>query len=1183
MPRTDWLGGLKTQSWYARKRIPSGQRRLRLDRSAAEVLEPRILLSVTAYNDAFQVKHDTALGTAAPGVLGNDAGGGGSGGGSSLTAVLVGGPAHASSFTLNSNGSFSYTPTTYWVGTDSFTYYATDGVSNSNTATASISVTNNPPTASSDSYSFWYDSLDTAAQGFTGVLGNDSDYYDNDPLTAVLKTGPAYGTVTLNANGSFVYTPTQPGWTGTDSFTYAASDGVAESSPATVTIARSNPFGSRRNNDDSPVAEPTAYGGFAASRLTGELQVERQVAPGVSLVYSGLTQSNPIIAVDTSFVSGAPLPTSIEVSLSLGGVTKPTAYYSTSGLVAGDSLRFSLQIDDSSLATGRHAWQMTTVARYSGGKSATRVFSGYHDVVNLDDSGFGPGWNLADLDRLVVGTGGVLYVTGRGRPFWFADNGSGGYVSPAGPLTTATLALNVNGSRTLRDKYGNKIEFSAAGLVTARVDRNGNTTSYTYTDADGDSVVDELSQITDPFGRTIAFTYTSGRVSSVTDFAGRSATLGRDGSGRLTSVTLPDPDGAGALTSPVWSYGYTSGRLTSLTDPLSRATTFVYDFAGRLQRAVRPDNNDHEFSAVQKQGLIDTGAGNGTQTNPAALYRSATAYGTYTDERNYATTFGTDRFGLTTSSTDALNQTTDYGRNTNGRVTRVTEPSTQSGGGYAVTDYEYDANGNLTRILFPGNAQQTWVYDTTKNVPTSFTNELNKSWTYTYDVSGNRLTETDPLGKVTTWTYNSRGQVLTMTRPDPDGTGPLAAPVTGYQYDSYGRLTQVTNADATYRTFTYNTADNLLTETDELGHTTTYAYDTLGRRTGITQPDPDGTGPLTSPVVTYAYDAIGNVVSVTDPLGKVTTFEYDNRNRMWRKTLPDPDGTGPLTSPVYTYAFDAAGNLTGETDPLGRTTNHEYNAANQRTKTILPDPDGAGPLGRPFTTFSYDAVGRLESVTDPDPDGTGSLTSSVTTYAYNLRGWLTSVTDPTGAVTAYGYDAAGQRTSTTLPDPDGYGYPLTSPVYSTTYDAVGRVLTETDPLGNVTAYEYDALGRLIKTTLPDPDGTGSLTSPVTTYSYSIVGNLLSVTNPLGKTTTYGYDAARRLTSVTDSLNHATAYVYDNLGRLTSDTDANSGVTTYVYDAAGRKTSLTDPVGNTTTWTFDALGRVTAETNELNKT
>src|SRR5207245_911525 len=72
-----------------------------------------------------------------------------------------------------------------------------------------------------------------------GVLANDSDA-DGDPLTAVLVSGPANGTLTLNPNGSFTYTP-KTGFSGTDSFTYKANDGKALSNVATVTVTVRSP------------------------------------------------------------------------------------------------------------------------------------------------------------------------------------------------------------------------------------------------------------------------------------------------------------------------------------------------------------------------------------------------------------------------------------------------------------------------------------------------------------------------------------------------------------------------------------------------------------------------------------------------------------------------------------------------------------------------------------------------------------------------------------------------------------------------------------------------------------------------------------------------------------------------------------------------------------------------------
>src|SRR5262249_22215934 len=62
------------------------------------------------------------------------------------------------------------------------------------------------------------------------LLANDTDP-DGDRLTAALAAGPSHGTLTLNANGTFLYTPA-PGFVGDDAFSYRASDGFVSSRPA---------------------------------------------------------------------------------------------------------------------------------------------------------------------------------------------------------------------------------------------------------------------------------------------------------------------------------------------------------------------------------------------------------------------------------------------------------------------------------------------------------------------------------------------------------------------------------------------------------------------------------------------------------------------------------------------------------------------------------------------------------------------------------------------------------------------------------------------------------------------------------------------------------------------------------------------------------------------------------------
>jgi VCBS repeat-containing protein len=182
----------------------------------------------TASDDSYTTAEDSPLTVAAGGLLAND----GDVEGTALSAVVVSGPDHGT-LVLNSNGSFTYTPDANYHGADSFAYKASDGAAESNVATVSLNVTavDDAPTAADDAYSVAEDQ--TLAIGASGVLGNDSDVESS--LTAALVSGPAHGTLALNADGSFTYTP-HANYNGSDSFTYKANDGGLDSNVATVTL-----------------------------------------------------------------------------------------------------------------------------------------------------------------------------------------------------------------------------------------------------------------------------------------------------------------------------------------------------------------------------------------------------------------------------------------------------------------------------------------------------------------------------------------------------------------------------------------------------------------------------------------------------------------------------------------------------------------------------------------------------------------------------------------------------------------------------------------------------------------------------------------------------------------------------------------------------------------------------------
>ena len=172
-----------------------------------------------------------------------------------LTFSVATNPTHGS-VVLNANGTFTYTPTNGYSGADSFTYNVSDG--NGGTASATVNVTvgvnpNNPPVANNDSVST---AVNTAVNGNAST--NDSDP-DGDTLTYSVATNPTHGSVVLNANGTFTYTPTN-GYSGADSFTYNVSDGKGGTASATVnvTVANGVPVA---NNDSVSTAINTAVNG----------------------------------------------------------------------------------------------------------------------------------------------------------------------------------------------------------------------------------------------------------------------------------------------------------------------------------------------------------------------------------------------------------------------------------------------------------------------------------------------------------------------------------------------------------------------------------------------------------------------------------------------------------------------------------------------------------------------------------------------------------------------------------------------------------------------------------------------------------------------------------------------------------------------------------------------------------
>ncbi|MEJ7590002.1 MAG: Ig-like domain-containing protein [Planctomycetaceae bacterium] len=243
-------------------------------------------------NRSFAVKHDQLLSVDAPGLFAFS----GDGDSDVLTVVAGAAPAHGT-VSIDANGSFAYIPTAGYVGTDSFGYRVSDGVSLSDVSFVSIQVFNSVPLAAADYYTISHDRTLTIGV-LNGVLANDRDL-NYDPLTVTVVAGhnTQHGTLTLNTNGSFSYIPAA-GYVGTDTFRYRVSDG-AQTADADVTINVVNQRPVATNDKYGATVEQTLNIPAVAGILANDADADLDVL--LAVLYSGPSHGSLILNANGSF------------------------------------------------------------------------------------------------------------------------------------------------------------------------------------------------------------------------------------------------------------------------------------------------------------------------------------------------------------------------------------------------------------------------------------------------------------------------------------------------------------------------------------------------------------------------------------------------------------------------------------------------------------------------------------------------------------------------------------------------------------------------------------------------------------------------------------------------------------------------------------------------------------------
>ena len=645
----------------------------------------------------------------------------------------------------------------------------------------------------------------------------------------------------------------------------------------------------------------------------------------LSLTYSSITADpRPIVTLDTTLNVRAAVPNSYSTRLVVGGVQQGGEVFTDARSLPEDvdsTSRLSIQFDASNLVSGRYPYQATVFSNYLN-SSIGGIASGNVIILNRKNSPFGVGWAVTGLQQLHPQSGsGVLLTSGDGTALFFSG-GPDTFTSP--PRDFSTLIKNPDGTYTRTSKDGTSTNFNAQGHQTSVMDRNGNTTRYSY------DASDRLISVTDPAGLITTLIYVGAKLQRITDPSGRQTQFQYDSSGNLIRIT--NPDGS------FLSYAYDEkGHIIRATDERGNSTTYAYDFAGRFSQSTRPTGETRALASSKLRGLADTASGQGTPTNPAPIVLSQNAAATLTDGMGNSSRFTLDSLGQVISQTDALGQTTTTQREPNGNPIKIT----RSNG--AVTTMTYDAKGNLLTSTDPIGATTAFTYEPSFNQVKTIRDPKGNTTTINYDEKGNPIEIIDALGNRTQMTHDTRGLVTSIT----SAVGTPLQTTTSFTYDSRGNLVTTTNPKGDTTSLTYDNAGNVLRSTDGENRVTEFTYDPMNRLISVLD--------ATLKITQYGYDPRGNLTQVRDAKNQTTLFTYDGLDRLISATNP--------LGLTESFVYDTNGNLTSTINRNGQTIAFNYDALNRLTSKTRPAT--ASEVGAHVTTFNYDSVGNLTKVTNP--------------------------------------------------------------------------------------------------------------------------------------------------------------------------------------------------------------------------
>jgi RHS repeat-associated protein len=922
----------------------------------------------------------------------------------------------------------------------------------------------------------------------------------------------------------------------------------------------------------------------------------------------------PTVYADVALPAGASVPSTVQASVVIGGVTVASASWPGGDWQPGSTRRVAVQWDGLNTATGLYTYSLQVTAAYGTTQVSSTPRTDSMAVVNRSASHFGAGWWVAGWEQLVPNGPGFLWVGGDGSTRVFAPDGTDRWTAwnPGGPRDelvriTNTTTGEVQYRRLLRG--GGATHFRANGSHFRTTPRLGFATLFTL---DGARLREISLPVAGGTAPKYAFAYDAeSRLAYVQatapNAATRVTTLGRFGAGDRRVASIQDPDQKGVA----FTYdAQVARRINGYYDRRTTYTAFTFDAAGKLS-GTRLWMDSVASSADLVRGF-EAGESKGIGSSVAVADVYTRLDGARTDVADHTWLWLTHR-GAPSRIRDALGNETLLYRDSASLPALVTRTVAPNG---FTQRADYDARGNAVRVIAV-NPRGDGVTDTTRYVygsaawpdfPTRIVPPERDSVIIGYRTDGSRAWQQDALGRTVLFRYYESGTHKGLLRatdspetpPDSvaydNALGNLSAtrtPLgvwTQYVTDGIGQPTQVsTPVDAA------GNQQHQYTYFDAMGR------DTLVRVTGPALPyslpwAPTGAPsvPAEQTEVRKTYDGEGAVLTIwsttSAPAGAdvFSTYTYDRAGRKRTEYVGQKRTTwvyDPAGNVVSTYtnrnlpvvmAYDAANRLVARITPAV-----EYAAeACGQHGTLFPCtyrfplyPNGTnGGLAVPgdTATFSYDAAGNL-------------LT------AYNRAARIRRTYTPGGLlatdtlrIRVYGNHAESCPPIGCQPEPESFGGGAIG-TFETTLSSVTDPYPASDFTTHVygLGYRYDRNGRL-KDLLGPAAISAASGRDSTRYSYNVAGELSGVRDPLGSLFGFAYDDDGRpvLTSYPGGVGETRTYDAD--GRLTRRRAAGAWLVhddSIEYDLRGKALRVTEAWGsNVIENRYSGLGTLVASSH-----